>query len=369
MTMRALLSIAVAWLALAGSARAQEWLAEYQKQFRAGIDALQAGRHAEGIAAFQRCLELHPKDGTCAYNIACGYSLAGEIEPAFEWLGHSVEWGFGNTEGNIDHAKKDADLERLRSDPRFAKSIARMEEMLEKLRRYYAEPAIHLPDSLKEAEEVPLLVVLHDARQTKEQVVTGPWKRVADELGMALVAPSGKFPTADEPAQGMAWFDDSAAYVQRSWIYERTVQDAVSAFKKEHKLDAKRVFLAGEGQGGLVAFNVGVGGPGLYKGVLVVNAPFVEQLAAAKGTNAGKMGFKARFLLEEGGDWFPKDKDLRALADSLRERLEGWGIACDVSTFRRSEQEPDREHGLILEAIRALGPEAAPVEAGTGKKD
>ena len=62
----------------------------WQVSFDKGIADIQAGRHAEGIEAFKKCLELQPDHATCAYNIACGYSLKNELDPGFEWLGKAL---------------------------------------------------------------------------------------------------------------------------------------------------------------------------------------------------------------------------------------------------------------------------------------
>ncbi len=355
-----------AWMALTLFAYAQEPTpeqVEYQTTFKKGYDALVAGRHDEGIAAFQRCLELVPTDSTSTYNIACGYSMKGDVDQAFVWLDKAAELGFGNQDDNFQLASKtDPDLEKLRSDPRFAEFVAKMTARKKLIEEYYAKPAVYVPNALEGKAEVPLLVVLHDAGQTKESVIVGHWKAVADELGMALVAPSGKFPTAGEPANGMSWFDNLEAYVQRSWTYEKTVLDGVSAFQKERKLDRSRVVIAGEGQGGLLACSVGIGSPGLFKGVLALDA-IIPPHIVDKAPNAGKMGLGLRCLFDRAS--FPPDQDLDALVAGLGEFLRGGSIAGEVKAFDRGE--PDAYRALLVENVRALLPAASPVEAAVAK--
>lgn len=318
---------------------------EYAKLFQQGIDDLTEGRYDDGIQAFKRCLELVPEDNVCAYNIACGYSLKNEADPAVEWFGKSVDWGFGWREGNIEHVANDTDLDNVREDPRFIAHYDRMKAMVADAEAYAKEPAVHIPEGLVEGEEWPLLVVLHDFGKTKESVVEGPWRDVADALGFALVAPSGKFPaTSQGPEGGMSWFMNVNDYVLKPWNYERTASDAVIAFRKEHKMDRGRVLIAGDGVGGMVAFNMAVRAPGLYKGVLVHNGIFYNELAQSKAVNAGKRGLKAGFLFESQGPIFrflplaPENYDDDVVANAIEASMKTWGIEHTIHTYELDEE-------------------------------
>ena len=65
---------------------AQDFEIELQSQFDAALAAVKENRHDDAIAAFKRCLELHPSESTFAYNIACEYSIMGQIDQGIEWL-------------------------------------------------------------------------------------------------------------------------------------------------------------------------------------------------------------------------------------------------------------------------------------------
>jgi predicted esterase len=350
------------------------------------IEELKAKKYDDAIADLMKILEITPRDKGTAYNLACAYSLKGELDQAFEWIDQGFEWGwgtgystiYGSTErlSEIDMLRKDSDLENVRKDPRFEKLMARMEKLraaAEALRKkgeeYAATAAVYIPEKVAGLKEMPLLVVLHDAGSTKDEVVKGPWKAIADELGFALVAPSGKVLVGDEPAKGMAWFDNETNYVQKYWTFEKPVNDAVTAFKKEHPIDKARVVIAGEGIGGTVALNVAIGWPALYKGAVALNGILVPPIMAQKAPAAGKMGLRVAVLensvamvkmLEPAGGME------KALA-SMNQNLKTWGIQGEVKSFTPDKKAPDQIKKLLVEAIGSVLPAATPAEAGAPK--
>ena len=311
------------------------------------------------------------------YNVACGYSLKGEIEPGCDWFGKAVDAGFGMRDGNVEHTEGDSDLDNLRQDPRFIAHFARMKERKEAAEAWAAEPEVYIPEELKPAEgeeprELPLLVVLHDQGSGKKEVVSGVWKELADELGFVLIAPSGRFPTAGAPEDGMAWFMSEADYAQQYWVYERPATEAVVAFRKQYKPDRQRVFIAGEGQGAQVAFNIAVRAPGLYKGLLTLNGSPIPQLVADRAPNAGKRGLKVEMRFERSvfadfAEMMGADAET-VETESIKQFtavLDQWTIAGSVSVF-----DGDRKAAL-RSAIEALAPpepepESEPVDGGDG---
>ena len=105
---------------ISGRLAAQEESApSYQDLLDESVVALQEGRYEEGIAGYLRLLERWPEDSTVAYDIACGHSLLGDIETAFEWLERSGEWGGLN----FILMRTDSDLDALRADPRFEELV------------------------------------------------------------------------------------------------------------------------------------------------------------------------------------------------------------------------------------------------------
>ena len=50
-----------------------------------------------------------------AYNVACGYALAGDKSAALDWLEISVEGGYTD----FEHMRDDPDLDSLRKERRY----------------------------------------------------------------------------------------------------------------------------------------------------------------------------------------------------------------------------------------------------------
>lgn len=84
-------------------------------RFDYGYELLQAGRYAEGVEEFRRVVDRDPSSLDARYNIACGLARQGDLEGALQALQGAVDAGFHDG----DWARKDPDLESIRSDPRF----------------------------------------------------------------------------------------------------------------------------------------------------------------------------------------------------------------------------------------------------------
>jgi len=343
---------------------------------RKAIDALTAKKYDEGAELLLRILAIpgREKDNGTAYNLACAYSLKGELDKGFEWLGKAVDWGWGPGSGTLvgstktiphtEMTKTDPDLENLRKDPRFEPLMERMtkavelrEAMKKKGEEYAATAAIYIPEKVKALAEMPVLIVLHDAGSTKDAVVAGPWKAIADELGFALIAPSGKILVGDEPEKGMTWIEDLASYKAKYWSFEKPATDAITAFKKEHPTDKSRIAIAGEGVGGLLALNTAIGSPGLIKGVVALNSGPNPDLMAAKAPTAGKMGLRARILIEAAAlsklasDAGQKEEDGPKIVAGWTKLLQTWGITGEARTI---SGDAAATKAAILEALKAV---------------
>ncbi|MBI5763949.1 MAG: hypothetical protein HZA51_10535 [Planctomycetes bacterium] len=81
-----------------------------------GYSLHMAKKYDEAIECFQKAAEMSDRMAESYYNIACGYSLKGDKDRAFDWLRKA--WAAGYQD--VEHMKGDSDLDNIRKDPRFA---------------------------------------------------------------------------------------------------------------------------------------------------------------------------------------------------------------------------------------------------------
>jgi thiol-disulfide isomerase/thioredoxin len=93
--------------------------------------------------------------GAHAYDLACGFSLAGEKDSAYTWLNSAVDLGFTD----IEQFKSDDDLVPLRSDPRWNDLLVKVEDgerarMAEVMRQAAATAPQRKQEALAERQSV-----------------------------------------------------------------------------------------------------------------------------------------------------------------------------------------------------------------------
>jgi tetratricopeptide (TPR) repeat protein len=81
-----------------------------------------AGLIQEGLAIDERLVQLRPSDPIAFYNLACSYSLMGDIDKAFRSVKKAINCGYSD----FLHMERDVDLSNLRKDKRFQQYIARV---------------------------------------------------------------------------------------------------------------------------------------------------------------------------------------------------------------------------------------------------
>lgn len=98
-------------------------LQEAQELFDTALQLHEAKDFKESVRLFKRIHFQFPKHQigfTSAYNVACGYALAGDKDRALDWLETSVKSGFSK----IDHLRSDPDLDTLRDEKRYKRLLA-----------------------------------------------------------------------------------------------------------------------------------------------------------------------------------------------------------------------------------------------------
>lgn len=85
------------------------------------------GRYEEGLKLDQRLVKLRPEDPLAHYNLACSYSLLGNLDAAFEALEKAVALGYKD----LEHLQKDRDLNNLREDVRYQELLDRAKKSVD----------------------------------------------------------------------------------------------------------------------------------------------------------------------------------------------------------------------------------------------
>ncbi|HXG60574.1 MAG TPA: hypothetical protein VNO22_04305 [Planctomycetota bacterium] len=95
---------------------------EASELFDQALEAHQRKDFDASVRLFKRIYYQFPKEpigATSAYNVACGYALAGKKDEALDWLEIALAAGFRK----IDHLRKDPDLDSLRQEKRYRRLL------------------------------------------------------------------------------------------------------------------------------------------------------------------------------------------------------------------------------------------------------
>ena len=111
-----------------------------------------AGDYAESGRLYAEAIEAGARDINNAYNAACAFALAGDEDPAFDFLHLAADLGFAN----VELLTTDSDLDALHDDPRWPGVVARYEGKAAAAERLWDGPAIPTPfrEDLSEDEKV-----------------------------------------------------------------------------------------------------------------------------------------------------------------------------------------------------------------------
>jgi tetratricopeptide (TPR) repeat protein len=88
-----------------------------------GDNYTRRGLYAEGLKIDQRLSRLRPDDAIAHYNLACSYSLTGQIELAFQALHAAISLGYRDfkamdNDPDLNHVRQHAEYKRIRAKMR-----------------------------------------------------------------------------------------------------------------------------------------------------------------------------------------------------------------------------------------------------------
>jgi predicted esterase len=116
---------------------------------------------------------------------------------------------------------------------------------------------VQLPPEYRHTRPYPVLIVLHQAGE-KPRAMLNNWKESAAENGYIVVAPE--------------WQGGLNNNYNYSEAEHAVVLNTLRDLRRRFNTDEDRVFLFGAGEGGSMAFDVGLGHPDLFAGVLPMGA-------------------------------------------------------------------------------------------------
>ncbi len=96
---------------------------------------------AEAANFYEKAFAAGSNDARAAYDAACCYALIGNRDKAFEFLNKAGEYGWFRA----GRAKEDADLESLRTDPRWEPVLALFDKNLKSVEAMWYSPAWDAP--------------------------------------------------------------------------------------------------------------------------------------------------------------------------------------------------------------------------------
>jgi tetratricopeptide (TPR) repeat protein len=82
------------------------------------------GLYQKGLTVDKHLVTLRPNDPVVQYNLACSYSLTGDVERSLEALEDAVKKGYGD----LEFMNSDPDLANTRQDKRFGSFIGHWEK-------------------------------------------------------------------------------------------------------------------------------------------------------------------------------------------------------------------------------------------------
>lgn len=125
--------------------------------------------YVRSAAAFDEAFQMAQKNASHLYNGACSAALAGQPEKALTWLDAAFTQGWTN----LDHLRKDSDLNSLHSDPRWTDLTARMQKKVDEIE-------VNLDKPLRDT----LLAIYDDDQKYRQMIdsVRGKFGRESAEM-------------------------------------------------------------------------------------------------------------------------------------------------------------------------------------------
>jgi pimeloyl-ACP methyl ester carboxylesterase len=112
----------------------------------------------------------------------------------------------------------------------------------------------------------------------------------------------------------------------------------VRAFLADHPIDRERVWIAGEGVGAALAFDLALRAPGLFRGIVIEQGPLFPSTGVERAHRAAAVGLRVGAVLDDSRDlpWLSDERDVPGAAQELARWLAeaGFGERSRVAPVR-----------------------------------
>ncbi|MGB0716542.1 MAG: alpha/beta hydrolase [Phycisphaerae bacterium] len=191
------------------------------------------------------------------YRLACAYAMIERPIASGQWLKKAAEVGFSD----IHLASNDVHLVSVRMDPAYIEALKLIRKNHDRgvIGGHHtgSRPIQYVPKDLGKEQISPLLVLLHGYGTDGHDIIN-PWKTIADEFDLRLVAPQAPHPTQN----GFRWGPADEA--------EPIIMRAIKYMEDNYRIDRQRVVLSGFSQGGLLTYAIGLKHPKKFSGLLPI---------------------------------------------------------------------------------------------------
>lgn len=211
------------------------------------------------------------KSNTGRYNLACYYSLAGNVTAALYWLQVAAQ----EDGTDSDWATKDSDLVNVRKDSRWPRVL----NYLRRCEKYWAttsfsETSLVLPGHATPDQAIPVFIGLHGLGHYAHGFVDPEtYQKLADEMGVAFLGVSG---TIVHGKQTFVWSEDPLKDLAR-------IDAALEEVKGRFTPAEGQAVLFGFSQGGWLAGELAARHPDRFAGAILMSPGHRSELEPAAG--------------------------------------------------------------------------------------
>lgn len=246
------------------------------------------------------------------YNTACMYSLNKDADAAFFYLNRAIDaggWGVPLATA----IQGDDDFDNIRHDDRYQPTLEHAKKVDEggdasesaEPKEETVEPQfkVTLPKNYDADKAAPLIVALHHFSGNMD-TTTDRWKKAASDVGAILLTPQGTVKMGDGVYQ---WGRDIDTI-------ERNVMKAIDQVMDKHKVDQKKIVLAGYSQGGWATWAIAAHNPDTFRGIIpVCGSVFPDTMKDLESDDVGHLRAWIMVGGEENADIIDANKKAEKL--------------------------------------------------------